>query len=84
MAATQLRLLYVTATGPADPTRASIPFHLAANGAAEAGYAADIVLAGDAADLVRAGVAEGVRGVGVPPLTELLAKVGAKGIALHI
>ena len=84
MAATQLRLLYVTATGPADPTRASIPFHLAANGAAEAGYAADIVLAGDAADLVKAGVVEGVQGIGIPPLSELLAKVGAKGIALHI
>ena len=84
MAAAAVRMLYITATGPVDPTRASLPFHLAANGAAEAGYAADIVLAGDATDLIREGIVEGVRGIGIPPLSELLEKAGNKGIALHI
>ena len=83
MADAKTRILYVTATGPSDPTRASLAFHLAANGAAEAGYAAEIVLVGDAADLVTGDVA-GVRGVGIPPLGELLAKVGAKGIQVHV
>ena len=78
------RILYVTATGPSDPTRASLAFHLAANGAVEAGHEADIVLAGDAAELVKPGVAEGVRGVGIPPLGELLAKAGEKGVPVHV
>ena len=33
-----MRVLYLTLTGPADPTRASLPFHLAANGSAEVGH----------------------------------------------
>ena len=78
------RILYLTATGPSDPTRASLAFHLAANGAAEAGHEADVVLAGDAAELVKAGVAEGVRGVGIPPLAELLAKIREKGVRVHV
>ena len=84
MSEERVRSLYISATGPADPTRASLAFHLAANGAAEAGYDADIVLAGDAAELVRRDVAERVRGVGIPPLAELLGKVTAAGIPLHV
>ena len=84
MADARPRMLYISATGPGDPTRASLAFHLAANGAAEAGYAAEIVLAGDAADLVRADVAAGVRGIGIPPLGELLAKAGDRGIPIHV
>ena len=84
MSAARVRILYICATGPSDPTRASLAFHLAANGAAEAGYDADIVLAGDGAELAKAGVAESVRGIGIPPLGELLAKVADKGIALHV
>jgi predicted peroxiredoxin len=78
------RILYLTATGPSDPTRASLAFHLAANGAAEAGHEADVVLAGDAAELVKAGAAEAVRGVGIPPLIELLEKVRQKGVRVHV
>ena len=84
MAEGKVRILYIAATGASDPTRASLAFHLAANGAAEAGYEADIVLAGDASELVKAGVAEQVHGVGVPPLAELLEKVSAKGIPVHV
>ncbi len=84
MADARLRMLYISATGPGDPTRASLAFHLAANGAAEAGYAAEIVLVGDAADLVMGDAAAGVRGVGIPPLAELLAKVGERGIPVHV
>jgi predicted peroxiredoxin len=79
-----VRILYLTATGPSEPTRASLPFHLAANGSAEVGQDADIVLAGDAAELVKAGIAEGVHGIGIPPLRELLAKIGDKGIPVHV
>ena len=84
MAGERVRILYLSATGSADPTRASLAFHLSANGAAEAGYDADIVLAGDAAEMVKADVVDRVRGVGLPPLAELLTKVTAKGIPIHV
>ena len=66
--------MYLTTSGSTDPTKASIPIHLAVNGSIENGDAVEIVLAGDATDLVVGGVADSVEGVGVPPLRELLAK----------
>ena len=84
MSQASTRILYLTATGAADATRASLAFHLAANGAIAAGYQADIVLAGDAAELVHTGVAAGVHGVGIPPLVELLEQVRRHGIAVHV
>ena len=70
-----VRVLYLSTTGPADPTRASIPVHLAVNGSAEVGHEASLVLAGDAAELVKRDVREGLEGLGVPPGSELFAKV---------
>ena len=78
------RLLISTSTGPADPTRASIPFHIAANGAAASGVECAIVLAGDATELARTQIADGVRGLGVPPLSELLQKCRAAAIPIHV
>ena len=46
------RLLYIATHGPNDPTKACMPFHLAVNGAAEAGIEVEVNLAGDAAVLV--------------------------------
>ena len=42
-------VLYLAASGPSDPTRASIPWHLAVNGSVEAGQSTAVVLLGDAA-----------------------------------
>lgn len=78
------QLLITTLVGPSDPTRASIPFHVAVNGAAKNGTETAIALAGDATELLKPGVAEGVRGVGVPPLADLLAGCKTAGIALYI
>jgi predicted peroxiredoxin len=78
------KLLITTLVGPSDPTRASIPFHMAVNGAAKNGTETAIAIAGDAAELVKPGVAETVRGVGVPPLAELLAGCQSAGIKLYI
>lgn len=77
-------LFIVASTGPADPTRASIPFHIAANGAAASGVECGVAFAGDAAELLKPGVAEGVRGVGIPPLTELLAACRERGVRFHV
>jgi predicted peroxiredoxin len=78
------RLLYVAATGPQDMTRCSIAFHLAANGAAVAGHEASVVLAGDATELMKADVRSQVRGVGIPPLSQLFESCRDRGVGLFV
>ncbi len=78
------QLLIVASTGPADPTRCSIAFHIAANGAGATGVDCGVVITGDAAELLKPRVAESVRGVGIPPLSDLLAACEARGVRLHI
>jgi predicted peroxiredoxin len=78
------KVLIVTATGSGDPTRASLPFHIAANGAAASGVEADIALAGDATELMKTEVAATVRGVGIAPLAELIAACRLKGIRFYV
>lgn len=78
------KLLITTLSGPSDATRASIPFHFAVNGAAKNGTECAMAIAGDAAELLKPGVADSVRGVGVPPLAELLAGCEAAGVRLFI
>jgi predicted peroxiredoxin len=77
-------ILYISTNGSADATKASIPWHLAVNGSVEVGQTARIVLAGDAAEMVKAGVREGLEGVGVPPLRDLVAKARANGVSIHV
>lgn len=78
------KLLISTAVGPGDPTRASVPFHMATNGAAKAGVECGIAIAGDAAELMKRDVAATVRGVGIPPLADLIAGCEAAGIRFYI
>ena len=70
-----MRILYLSTAGSADPTRASIPLHIAANGSVEAGQECAVVLAGDATALASRETAVDVEGVGVPPARELLEKL---------
>ena len=78
------KLFISTTRGPSDPTAASIPFHVAVNGAAASGVECGIALAGDATELMKAEVSDRVRGVGVPPLADLLAGATSKGIRLYV
>ena len=77
-------ILYIAASGQGDPVRAGIPFHLAANGSAEVGQSAEIILAGDATDILLEGVIDLLEPLGMPPLRELVAKTVEKGIAVHV
>ena len=77
-------LLYIASHGPDDPTKACIPFHLAVNGAAEAGIEATINLMGDAAVLIQDRYIETLTPLGLPPLRDLMAKVREKGISVYI
>jgi predicted peroxiredoxin len=79
-----MKTLYLCTTGSSDPTRASIPLHLAANGSVEAGHETAILLAGDAAELLDQGTAERIEGIGVPPARELLAKLLDQSVPVYV
>jgi predicted peroxiredoxin len=77
-------LLIVTSTGPQDPTRASIAFHIAANGAKPNGTPVAIALAGDAAELVKPDVIANVLGQGLPPLRDLMDKCLDQDVHVYV
>ena len=76
--------MIVTSTGPQDPTRASIPFHIAVNGAKPNGTPVAIALAGDAAELVKPDIIANVVGLGIPPLRDLLDKCLEQDVAFYV
>jgi hypothetical protein len=67
----EMRLLYIVTKGMGDPTLASVPLHIAANGSVDLGQEVWVVLAGDATDLVIEDNMQRLEGVGVPPAREL-------------
>jgi predicted peroxiredoxin len=77
-------LLIVASTGAGDPTRASIPFHIAVNGAKPAGVKVAVALAGDATELLKPDIIANVYGQGVPPLRELFDKCLEQDVALYV
>lgn len=78
------KLLITVVAGPADPTRASLGFHMAVNGAVKNQIDTSIALAGDSLDLLKPGAAATVRGVGVPPLADLLSGCAAAGVRIFV
>jgi predicted peroxiredoxin len=79
-----MKILYLTITGAVDPTKASIPFHIAANGSVSEGQECSVVLAGDATELVSRETAERVEGVGIPPMKELLQKLIDNQVPVYV
>jgi predicted peroxiredoxin len=79
-----VKILYLGVTAASDPTRASLPLHIAANGSVEAGQECAVALAGDATALVSRGTAEQVEGVGVPPLKELFQKLVDHEVPVYV
>jgi len=79
-----VRFVCIATKGTSDPTLASLPFHIAVNGAVEAGYDAAVILAGDAADVVLGDTAQSLEGVGVPPLRDLLSKAKEHQVPVYV
>jgi predicted peroxiredoxin len=79
-----MKILYLATSGTGDPTRASLPLHVAANGSVEAGQECAVVLIGDGTELVASKTAERVEGVGVPPATELFRKLLDNGVPVFV
>jgi predicted peroxiredoxin len=79
-----MKILYLATAGAQDPTRASLPLHIAANGSVAEEQECAVVLAGDATELVSREQAERIEGVGIPPLKELLQKLVDNGIPVFV
>lgn len=79
-----MKILYLASAGTADPTRASIPLHIAANGSVDQGQECAVVLVGDGTELVSREKAERLAGVGIPPAKELLQKLLDNQIPVYI
>ena len=79
-----MRALYFVTTGISDPTTASIPLHLAANGSLEAGQDVTVVLAGHATDILLGDNPDTMQGIGVPPMRELLSKLKDHGVPVYV
>ena len=79
-----MKVLYLVTTGAGDPTKASIPLHLAANGSVEAGQECAVVLAGDATELISQETAEQVEGLGVPPVRDLFRKLLDNQVPVYV
>ena len=79
-----MKMIVWATAGAADPTKASIPLHVVANGCLEVGHDSALILAGDAADLIIGDTAETLQGVGLPPARELLAKLKEHEVPIYV
>jgi predicted peroxiredoxin len=79
-----MTILYLASAGASDPTRASIPLHIAANGSVGEGQDCAVALVGDATELVAREKAERVEGVGIPPARELLQKLIDNRVPVYV
>ncbi len=79
-----MRILYVLTTGAADPTKASLPVHLAVNGSVAIGDQPEIFMAGDGTEYVIGETIAAAQGVGVPALTDLFKLVREHRVPVHV
>lgn len=79
-----MRILYVLTTGAADPTKASLPVHLAVNGSVAIGDQPEVFMAGDGTEYLIGDTIGTAQGVGVPALTELFNLVREHRIPVHV
>ena len=80
-----MKLLYIVTKGKDDPTLASVPLHIAANGSLEVGQEVSVVLAGGRDRPGGLGDnAQRTEGLGVPPMRELLSKLKKHRIPVYV
>ena len=79
-----MKFVYMSTSGTDDPTRASLPLHLAANGSVEVGHDVTVILAGDATEMLLDDNLEQMEGIGVPPLRQLVAKLRDHAVPVYV
>ena len=67
------KLLIMGTAGMNDPTKATMPF-VAASAAIDKGIDVALILSGDATLLYKDSISDGIHGLGMPPLKDLMAK----------
>jgi predicted peroxiredoxin len=78
-----MKILFKSAWGSDDPTKAAFPF-LHANAFTEAGHESQIFLLGEAVSVMRQPVANAVVPVGWPPLAEILSQTIYLKVPIHV
>ena len=78
------KLLITTSTGASDPTRASVPLHIALNGAVKGGTDVAVAFAGDGAEVLKPDVYKSLRGVGVPPMGDLIDGLAKAKVTFYV
>lgn len=78
-----VKILAVATHATDDPTKASLAF-ISAVGALGGGIEVGIALLGEAAYLARPSVAGGVRGVGFPPLSDLIEQLVQAHVPVYV
>ena len=79
-----MKITYFVSAGSDDPTTASIPLHLAANGSVEVGHETAVIIGGDAAELLVGDTAQRLEGVGLPAMRDLLAKLRDHEVPVYV
>ena len=79
-----MKFVYLMTTGTDDPTKASLPLHLAANGSVEVGHDTSVLLAGDAIEMLLGENLEQMQGIGIPPVRELMAKLREHDVPVYV
>ena len=79
-----MKFVYMVTTGTDDPTKASLPLHLAANGSVEVGHDTTVILAGDATEMLFGDNVEQMQGIGVPAVRDLLAKLRDHAVPVYV
>jgi predicted peroxiredoxin len=79
-----MRFVYMSTSGAGDPTKASLPLHLAVNGSVEVGHDVTVILAGDATEMLLGDNLDQIEGVGVPPMRELVTKLRDHAIPVYV
>ena len=79
-----MKFLYIGTIGASDPTTASLALHMAANGSVEVGHETSVLLAGHSTDIFVGDNMNQMKGVGVPPVKDLLEKLKASGVTVYV
>ena len=77
------RILAIATHATDDPTKSSLAF-ITAVGALGAGKEVAIALVGEAAYLAKPTIADSIRGVGFPPLSEVIQKVVQGKVPVYV
>jgi uncharacterized protein len=77
------RILFTGTHGPDDPTRATMPFHMA-KGAVEAGHEVSISLMVDAPLVLKNEIRDATNGFATPPLKDLFQFAIENGVRVYV